>query len=251
VYDAGVGFNKSSILTILDSCAKDFTFPVLDNGYVYLAATRLSVYAAKPDWGLVIEVFGFSPRAGLPDTSIYTFASRLRNRNKPENYVTAEAYENYLKENSHHEFRSVHPIDAGDWQDPDDVELVASMASHVPVRGREVQMPALEEYVAHGISLEDPPRVQVFELCRLLANTLRTEVLGTVDERRVSVPAHLRELLVLDEWNHPDVTGGMLPSTNETFQQLARVLETEDSRLYRPTMPPNTHWSNWPESGLL
>ena len=244
-------FSKSPVLKVLDDCAKAFTFPALDNGYVYPAATRLSAYAAAGDWALVIEVFGFSPRAGLPDISIYTFASQLRDRDKPENYATPEAYQNYLKRNPHNEFRSRYPIDEGDWQDPDDAEVVAQSAREIRVRSEVVALPRLEEYKSRGIQLQSPPRMQVFELCRYLAETMRSQVLATADERRVSVPAHLRELLVLEEWRHPDVTEGELPSKSESFQQLARVLENEDARAYRPTKPSNTHWSNWPDAGLL
>jgi hypothetical protein len=46
---------------------------MLDNGYIYLAATRLSLFRSSRDWAITIEVFGYSPRAGIPDTSIYTF----------------------------------------------------------------------------------------------------------------------------------------------------------------------------------
>lgn len=67
----------SDILQMLDICCDAFSFPMLDNGYVYLAATRLSLHRSDEDWAMVIEVFGFSPRAGLPDTFIHTFASRL------------------------------------------------------------------------------------------------------------------------------------------------------------------------------
>ena len=84
------------ILAVLDRCCDDCTFPMLDNGYVYLAATRLSLHRSASDWAMVIEVFGFSPRAGLPDTHIYTFASRLHDRDPPEQYKDREAYENYL-----------------------------------------------------------------------------------------------------------------------------------------------------------
>ncbi|GAB3848261.1 hypothetical protein GCM10028822_10860 [Hymenobacter terrigena] len=41
------------------------------------------------------------------------------------------------------------------------------------------------------------------------------------------------------------------PSSYETWQQIAKVLATGDPRYYRPTLEPNTHWSNWPESGSL
>jgi hypothetical protein len=41
------------------------------------------------------------------------------------------------------------------------------------------------------------------------------------------------------------------PSSYETWQQLAHVLATGDINHYRPTLAPNTHWSNWPDSGSL
>jgi len=68
-------WKSEDVLAILDQCSANFTFPMLDNGYVYLAATRLSLHRTEADWGMVIEVFGYSPRAGMPDTNIYRFAS--------------------------------------------------------------------------------------------------------------------------------------------------------------------------------
>lgn len=41
------------------------------------------------------------------------------------------------------------------------------------------------------------------------------------------------------------------PSVYETWQLLARVIVTGDPSAYKPTMPPNTHWRNWPESGSM
>src|SRR2546428_3561556 len=96
-------FDPEAILSILDRCCDAFTFPMLDNGYIYLAGTRLSLYRSMTDWAMVIEVFGFSPRAGLPDTCIQTFASRLHDRNPLESYVNREAYERYLAHNPHND----------------------------------------------------------------------------------------------------------------------------------------------------
>ncbi len=36
-------WRSDQILDILDAGCEAFTFPVLDNGYVYLAATRMSL----------------------------------------------------------------------------------------------------------------------------------------------------------------------------------------------------------------
>jgi hypothetical protein len=247
-----MAFDPEEILSVLDRCCETFTFPMLDNGYVYLAATRLSLYRSATDWAMAIEVFGFSPRAGLPDTSIQTFASRLHDRNPPPRYVTQDAYKAYLANNPHNEYRSVLPVHEGPWQDAREREYVAPQADAVVVRNEAIALPCVADYGRHGIELEQAPRVQVFELCRYLAAIARERVLTTPRERRVSVLPEMEQILQLNEWNHPNVVEDEeRPSGSETFQQLARVLATGDVTLYQPSQPPNTHWSNWPEGGRL
>lgn len=225
---------------------------MLDNGYIYLAATRLSLHRSAEDWAMVIETFGFSPRAGLPDTCIQTFASRLQDRDPPENYVTHAAYENYLTNNPNNESRFFQPIEEGDWQDAESDEVVSTEASEVRVRGRASALPSLSEYERQGIVLYEPPQVQVFELCRYLAAVAREDVLATPAERRISVRPEMTQILQLEEWNHPDVVeDSERPSGSPTFQQLAQVLATGDVSLYRPTALPNTHWRRWPDGGTL
>jgi len=240
------------ILSVLDACCDAFTFPMLDNGYVYLAATRLSLYRTSADWAMVIEVFGFSPRSGLPDTNIHTFASTLYHRDTPEQYAKREAYESYLANNPNNEFRFVNPIERGDWQDDENDEFVSEDATLIRLRGQEKPLPSIDEYTRRGILLEDAPRIRVFELCRYLADSARQEVLATSNERRVSVPPEIPQILQLEEWHHPNVVDDDdRPSGSETFQQLAKVLATGDVRLYQPSQAPNTHWRNWPEGGTL
>lgn len=41
------------------------------------------------------------------------------------------------------------------------------------------------------------------------------------------------------------------PSSYETWQLIARVIATGDTTLYKPTLKPNTHWKNWPQSGSM
>ena len=112
-------------------------------------------------------------------------------------------------------------------------------------------MPAREEYCRLGIELEHPDRVGLHELARFLADVARDDVLAAPHERRAHVPLELEEIAVLDEWTHPDVACSEIPSQLESFQQLARVLETGDVSVYRPTTSPNTHWKNWPDGGTL
>ena len=112
----------SSALVILDSCAEAFSFPVLDNGYIYLAASRLSVYAGPTSWAIVVETFGSNPRAGGPLLAIDTFSTDLHDRNPPLSYVSEGAYANYLSNNPFNESRFFEPIEHGSWIDDDDPE---------------------------------------------------------------------------------------------------------------------------------
>jgi len=243
--------NAEEILRILDRCCEHFSFPMLDNGYIYLAATRLSLYRSPEDWAMAVEVFGFSPRAGFPGTDIQTFASRLHDRDRPEKYINSTAYAMYLENNPHNEFRSIWAIEEGAWLDSEDGEFINPTASGVVLRGRNIALPSVEDLRRHGIEVEAAPRVQVFELCRFLADIAREDVLMTPEERRASVLPGMEQILQLEEWHHPNLAAGERISDSETFRQLARVLATGDVRLYQPTNAPNTHWRNWPEGGRL
>jgi hypothetical protein len=247
-----MSFNAEVILSVLDRCCDTFTFPMLDNGYVYPAGTRLVLYRSMTDWAMVIEVFGFSPRAGLPDTCIHTFASRLHNRDSPDSYANRGAYERYLANHPNNDSRFIFPVNEGLWQDRENEEFVAEDATEVLVRMHPIPIPTVNEYVRHRIELEQPPRVQVFELCRFLADVARDQVLATPPERRVSVLPNMEQILQLEEWHHPNVVDdNERPSKSETFQQLAHVLAAGDLGMYHPSQPPNSHWTNWPGGGRL
>lgn len=240
---------SQEILRILDNCAESFTFPMLDNGYVYLGVTRMSLFRSETDWAIVIEVFGYSPRSGIPDTHIYTFSSKLHNRDPESNYVTKEAYDNYLKNNPYNESRFIFPIDNEDWLDEEDPEKV-KLDSDISIRGKTIDPISTKLYKDNDIELEESTP-WVFELTRLLAAIEKESVLSQGNEKRVSVSPELEQILILYEWHHPDLVEEELPSHNETFQQLAEVLVTGDISKYRPSMKPNTAWKNWPEGGLL
>jgi hypothetical protein len=247
-----MGRTVDNVLEVLDACCDAYTFPMLDNGYVYLAATRLSLFRSPEDWAMVIEVFGYSPRSGLPDTHIHTFASRLHDRDARDNFVNDEAYERYLANHPHNESRFVHPLAEGDWQHAEDSLLVASGATEVVLRGRPLRLPGADDYAALRIERIEPPSICIPDLCRYLAVTHRDDVLATAAERRVSVRPEMVELLRLEAWNHPDVVNDAeRPSGSAMFQELAKVLETGDVSMYRPSVPSNTDWRNWPGGGAL
>jgi hypothetical protein len=243
-----VSITAQNILEVLDGCAESFDFPMLDNGYVYLAATRLSLYRTNDEWAMVIEVFGYSPRAGIPDTAIYTFASTVCNRDIPE-HNSPMWVSTHIANHPNDAVRAVFPIEEGNWRGGN--ELISVGATAVTVRGCQYPIPPVEKYAEHDIALEEPPCVHVFEFCRFLADVARDQVLATPEERRLSVSPSLPQILQLEEWCHPDLANGEVPSGSESFRQLAQVLATGRTDLYRPAQVPNTHWRNWPGGGTL
>jgi len=74
-------------------------------------------------------------RASLAE-GLVTFGSRLLREKGPGDYVSREAFDNYLATNPHNESRFLYPISEDSWQDPETDELVAEDASVVELRDR-------------------------------------------------------------------------------------------------------------------
>ena len=94
-------------------------------------------------------------------------------------------------------------------------------------------MPEPHEYEAIGIELQDAPKARVYEFCRWLAACQRDRALATADERRVCVPPELVQVMLLDEWHHPNLVEGDVASSSETFRSIAAVLVSGDVSLYK------------------
>ena len=56
--------------------------------------------------------------------------------------------------------------------------------------------------------------------------------------------------ILSDDWNR-EIWENNRPSSSETWQLIAKVIVTNDPKQYKPTLEPNTHWSNWPDSGSM
>lgn len=217
-------YSAAVILKQLDDCAEAYTFPVLDNAYVYPADTRMTLYRDEERWALVIEVLGFNSHMGGTegiDNALYCFGNCLRRRPgmSPEDTL-----------------RPVTDGDSGPLFAESDGTALRKGVKDLRIRGR--LLPA-------------PPSAEAFELLRALVPEHREQLFATDEELQARLPSDLPRLLRLDEWNHPDIAEGDLPSESPTFKMLAQVLETGDPSLYRPRRKPNTHWSNWPEGGVL
>lgn len=226
-----------NILAQLDNCAKEYTFPMMDNGYIYPVESRLRAYGDKKRWALLIEVIGYNTRGvghnGIYN-SLYIFGNCLSFDPGIENTISL------TKDDKVKTF------------DKEYGEYLEPKASSFLLRGKKVPINHKPEfYSKKKIKLGKNPKIKVWQFLRGLMPEYRSEFLATEKEIRTRIPKDLPLLLSAEEWNHPDLANGEKPGQNETFKMIAKVLETGDSKKYKPKNKANTHWSNWPEAGTL
>ena len=233
-------YTSADIVAQLDRCAEDFTFPMLDNGYVYPVESLLSGYRNENWWALIIEVVGFNVRAGGHDgieNCLHIFGNCIDFEPGTDNSNFLYFAENSLEgETFDQEF--------GDSLNPN--------IKTISLRGKIVPIPQDPEYYkTKQIELEAPPKIKIWEFLRAIKDDYGEYFLATEEEIRARIPRDLPCIIRLNEWFHPDLASGEKPSESETFQMIARVLETGDLKYYQPTKVPNNHWKNWPDGGTL
>ncbi len=113
----------------------------------------------------------------------------------------------------------------------------------------------LQYYIELGISprdFENPKRLVGFEgLIRFLNETIPGTLSATSEDIREQLPSDLPKLMEINKFHFESAYNKELPPTKqETYQLIAKILVTKDIALWRPTLNPNNHWSNW-ESGHL
>lgn len=210
----------AEVLEQLDAAADEFLFPDLGHGYYYAVDARLHGYRDAGQWALIVETVGYSPRAGNLIDVLHVFGSCLTSGEPGfDNGDFLDRVDNW-----------------DEIEHPDEPETYRG--GPVVLRGQKIAVAAK--------SGED-----LVDVLRRLVPRHRELLLAEEGELRRRIRVDIPEVLRLDQWNHPDLAGGSRPSQSETFCQIADVLTTGDLGLYSPRLQPNTHWSNWPDSGSL
>jgi hypothetical protein len=279
----GIGLSARDVLEQLDDDARLHSpfFPDFDSGCNYHVDGRLSVYADATHWVIAIEQLAVNPRAwgvGGVHTQIYHHGNAVCLPPQPgwgeHAVLSLDVIENgpsgpLLEGDGSEEINlaatdvrirgQVIPIRTDSnyyWARNIDVEsitheqidkMIANLPDHLPA-----------ETLAHARRNYESMRgdvgrfrLRTWHLLRGLVPEHRELLLATEAERRRGVPADLPLLLKLDDWEHPRLLEGELPSGSDSFKQIARVIAKRDPRLYEVSDEGNVHWRNWPNSGSL
>lgn len=160
------------ILDQLDECAAAFTFPMLDNGYVYPADVRMSIFRSANEWLMIMEVLGtYTPRMSGLDSfqnCLHLFGSNLHRKPGTANedflYPVHSCDDDPLFE------------DEGDW-------FVSERVRSIILRGTRIELDVTPETLLRkGITLVEPPRVDPVAVLRSLLPEHRNLLLATEEQ---------------------------------------------------------------------
>lgn len=240
--------SADGILRILDAAAEAYVFPMLDNGYIYLAAARLSCFRGSEGWAVVFEIFGYSPRQGIPSTTIISIGEGFVETEREGDFVTPEAYATFQKANPFWRQDFVEPFESDDWVDLDGGDVMRVGTASIRLLTQTVAAPSLRQLEAIDAEGGIGEPLHIANVSRVLAQEYREAML--CGNARLRIPGGWNELLRLDEWRHPNLVMDERPSASPTFQSLAKVIADGNPSAY-VAEEPNSHWVHWPEGGTL
>jgi len=231
-------YSASDILDQLDTCAKDYNFPILDNGYIYPVVSRLSVFGNTERWVIAVEVVGYH--------------YRFNGHSGVENclYIYGNSLPFYPGLNNSNVLLTTADSDEGPTFITDTFGTLNPEVHSLLLRDEKISIPKDPAfYASRDVELTNPPAVRAYEFMRACLPEYKASFLATKKEIYECFGQDIPMIMQVDEWCHPDIIEEEKPSENETFQQIATLLESGDISCYKPTKPANNHWRNWPLGG--
>lgn len=228
---------EESILNTLDSSIiGDYNdFIDLGHGYFELANCRLTLFKDKNEWAIVFEKFGYNARAGQPvQIQINYFGNCLRNLSTYNDQTTNM---NFLEIENNIQ------------------DVLNKKEDTITIRGKKVKIPIIEKaYQKYGINWDFDGTNYIGAVLKYLSEEHPDVTRAKEEELKKCLPSNLQPIMVLDSWyqeEYHQFATIVPPSKQETFKMLAKVIVTGDTNYYEPKQKPNTHWTNYPESGGL
>jgi len=228
-------------------------FPDLEHGYCETAGSKIHLYADKSRWAIVFEKCGYYNRSFDARIELIYIGNCI-------DYVIEKCPErNYISNMS-----SVLLITADEYErignkegnEMENFELINPSANEITVRGQKVKIDHdTSKYIALGIhprTDENPDNLIAYEdIVRYFSDANPSLVSATEPEIKQHIPKDIPKLMTLDKFHFVSAYDkNNLPDSQETYQLIAKILETGDTSFWKPRLKPNNHWTNW-ESGNL
>ncbi|MGZ4057251.1 MAG: DUF7003 family protein [Bacteroidia bacterium] len=246
-------YNEDSVLKVLDNIDDSYlSFLDLGHSYFALSGSRINLFADETRWAIVFEKTGCNVNNNNVEIELTYFGNCLTNMkylNSSKKQLVNSKFITLVETKTMNELVN----ENGEIKD---------IAKIIMVRNTELKIEHKKsKYEKQKINLLEYngkyPAIDATSMIRYLDETNAELFRATDQEIRTSLPADLFMIMKIDKWHHERYfkfqgkVDGKSPSTYETFQQIAKVLVTKNPSYYKPTLPANNDWRNWPEAGNL
>ncbi len=262
-------FNEAEILTELDLAfnntpsnyfpegqtgdVKYNFFLDLENGYCYVASSRIHLYADSTRWAIVFETAGYETRSFDAEITLNYIGNCIDypiDKYPERSYITNSS-RIILIEGAEFE-----RIENKEGSDSETFELIDQNIKEIKIRDKYVSFDNnYKNYEKTGIEIRDydnPKNLIDFKnFVRFLNETDPVSINATEDEILKHIPKDLPKLMTIDKFHFVSAYEKTNPPSNqETYKLIAKILTTRDTTNWKPTQKSNNHWKNW-DSGSL
>jgi len=264
-----MAFNETEILEQLDLTFKGIPskyyppgrtedikynfFLDLEHGCFETAGSRIHLYGDSTRWVIVFEKSGYHNRATSAEIELIYVGNCV------DYPIDKDTERNYITNSS--QVIIIDPIEferienkKGD--EMETFELIGPDIKEIKIRDKFVPFDNYyKNYEKVGIEIRDydnPKKLIGFgDLIRYLHETNPSLISATEDEIQKHIPKDIPKLMTIENFHFVSFyEKANLPSQQETYKLLAKILVTRDTTNWKPTQKPNNSWKNW-ESGNL
>ena len=225
----------------------------LEHGYCETAGNRIHLYGDPTRWTIIFEKSGYQNRGTSAEIELNYVGNCIDypiDKYPERNYITNSSRVILIDPT---EFERIENKEGGEMET---FELIGPNTKQIKVRDKFIPFDNdYKNYEKVGVKVKDynnPKKLIGFgELIRYLNETNRALISATEQDIRKHIPKDLPKLMTLDKFHFVSAYDkSKLPSTQETYKLIAKVLVARDTTNWKPTEKPNNHWTNW-ESGNL
>jgi hypothetical protein len=225
----------------------------LEHGYFVTASSKIHLYADKTRWAIVFEKSGYQNRGGDSEIELDYVGNCINypiDRYPERNYITNASNIVLI---SGEEYERIHNREGTDYEQ---FELISPSVNEINIRGNKIKIEHdLSKYTNFGIiprADSNPRHLIGFEdIIRYINETNPSIISAKENEIKEHIPADLPKLMTIDKFHFESIYDKRnLPSTQELYRLIAKILVSKDASLWKPSLKPNNHWSNWKSGNL-
>jgi hypothetical protein len=225
----------------------------LEHGYCETAGSKIHLYADKNRWAIVTEKSGYKNRGGDAEIELNYFGNCVSypvDRYVDRDYITNTSSIVLI---SGEEYERIRNKEGADYEH---FELISSSANEIRIRSKTIKIDHdLSKYLFLGIKPreEENPRhlIGFGDIVRFLDGTNPDIISALENEIKEHLPKDLPKLMTINKFHFQSVYDkNNLPSKQEMYQLIAKILVKQDTSLWKPRLNPNNHWSNWKSGNL-